>query len=88
MLELPEFPTIKDASVGTLKLGNSLDKRLPSMPSGYLNDMSFSNSGQLEAEQLMNEMRIAFGESRAYKKRSEANARAKNRRAQRAAERR
>jgi len=88
MLDLPQFPTIKDASAGTLQLGNTLDKRLPSMPSGDLNDLGFTNYRQLEAEKLMTEMRVVFDISRQQAARSKAIAKARGRQSQRAAERR
>jgi len=88
MLDLPEFPAIKDATTSTLRLENAVASRLPSMPGGATNDLGFTNYRQLEAEQLANEMRSAYAISRQYDRRSRAIARAKNRRAQRAAERR
>ncbi len=88
MLELPELPTIKDATVGTLRLEGTLAKRLPSMPSGELNDLYFTDVRRREAEQYANEMKEAFKISRTSLKRSRALARAKNRRAQKQAERR
>ena len=86
--EMAEMPDIKDATAGTVRLEGTLARRMPSMPSGDLNDLSFSNSRQVEAQELMNEMRIAYGESKQYVNRSRAIAKAKNRQAQRAAERR
>ncbi len=86
--ELAEFPEIKDTTTDTLRLEGTLAKRMPSMPSGDLDDLGFTHSRQVEAQKLMNEMRIAYGESRQYSNRSQAIARAKNRQAQRAAERR
>ncbi len=88
MRDLPELPEIKDATVGTLRLEGTLAKRLPSMPSGELNDLYFTNSRQLEAEKLMNDMRSVYDISRQQKARSKAIAKAKGRQAQRAAERR
>ena len=88
MLELPELPEIKDATVGTLRLEGTLAKRLPGMPSGELEGLSFTNSRQLEAEQLMNDMRYVYDISRKQAQRSRALAKAKNRQAQRQAERR
>jgi len=88
MLDLPQFPTIKDASAGTLQLGNTLDKRLPNMPSGDLNDLGFTNYRQLEAEKLMTEMSVVFDISRQQAARSKAIAKARGRQSQRAAERR
>jgi hypothetical protein len=86
--EMAEMPEIKDATTGTIRLEGTLAKRMPDMSSGDLNTLSFSNSRQLEAQQLMNEMRIAYGESRQYSNRSKAIAKAKGRQAQRQAERR
>ncbi len=88
MLELPELPEIKDATVGTLRLEGTLAKRLPGMPSGELEGLSFTNSRQLEAEQLMNDMRYVYDISRKQQQRSRARAKARGRQAQRAAERR
>lgn len=88
MRDLPELPEIKDATVGTLRLEGTLAKRLPGMPSGELEGLSFTNSKQLEAEQTMNDMRHVFDISRRQTQRSKALAKAKNRQAQRAAERR
>ncbi len=79
MLELPEFPEIKDASVGTLRLEGTLAKRLPSMPSGELNDLAFTDTRRVEAEKMMNDMRAAFDISRQYEKRSKAISKAKSR---------
>ena len=88
MLELPELPEIKDATVETLRLEGTLTKRLPGMPSGELEGLSFTNSRQLEAEQLMNDMRYVYDISRKQQQRSRAIAKAKGRQAQRQAERR
>jgi hypothetical protein len=87
-VEMKEMPEIKDATTGTIRLEGTLDKRLPNMPSGDLNDLSLTNSKQLEAMQYMNEMRISYGESRRSANRSRAIAKAKGRQAQRQAERR
>ena len=86
--DMAEMPELKDATTDTIRLEGTLAKRLPNMPSGDLNDLSFSNSRQVEAQQLMNDMRIAYGESRQYSNRSKAIAKAKGRQAQRQAERR
>jgi hypothetical protein len=88
MRDLPELPDIKDATVGTLRLEGTLAKRLPGMPSGELEGLSFTNSRQLEAEQLMNDMRYVYDISRKQAQRSKALSKAKNRQAQRQAERR
>ena len=87
-VEMKEMPEIKDATTGTIRLEGTLAKRMPNMPSGDLNDLSFTNSKQLEAMQYMNEMRVAHGESRQYANRSRAKAKARGHQTQRAAERR
>ncbi len=88
MPELPEFPEIKDATTGTLRLEGTLAKRLPGMPSGDLKDLGFTDYKREAATQLMNEMRTAFDISRQQAQRSKAIAKARGRQAQRAAERR
>ena len=85
---LPEMAEIKDASTGTLRLEGTLAKRLPNMPSGDLDDLSFSNSKQVEAAKLMNDMRYVYNISRQQASRSRAISKAKGHQAQRAAERR
>ena len=86
--EMAEMPEIKDATTGTIRLEGTLDKRLPDMPSGDLNDLSFSNSRQVEAQQLMNDMRSSYNITRQQSSRSKAIAKARGRQAQRQAERR
>ena len=83
-----ELPEIKDATVGTIRLEGTLAKRMPPMPSGDLDNLSFTNSRQLEAQQLMNEMRNSYSITRKQTAISNAKARARNRQAQRQAERR
>ena len=70
------LPEMKDATVGTLRLEGTLAKRLPPMPSGELQDLSFTNSKQLEAMELMAGIRNAYGISRHYDRRSKAKAKA------------
>ena len=86
--EMAEMPEIKDATAGTIRLEGALAKRLPNMPSGDLNDLSFSNSRQVEAQQLMNDMRSSYNITRQQSSRSKAIAKARGHQAQRAAERR
>tara|TARA_R110002050_G_C8602376_1_gene485698 strand:- start:37 stop:495 length:459 start_codon:yes stop_codon:yes gene_type:complete len=76
---LPEFPDIKDTSVGTLRLEGTLAKRLPSMPSGATGDLSYSDSRRLAAEQMMDDMRVSYAVSNAYKRRGQARAKARAR---------
>ena len=79
--ELLELPEVKDATAETIRLRGTLAKRLPAMPAGnYMNqDLSFTNVKQIEAEQLMNEMRAAYAVSRSYDKRNKAVAKARAR---------
>ena len=86
--ELPELPEIADSSLETIRLKGTLSRRLPSMPSGDLQDLHFTNSRQLEAEKFANDIRASYAISRQYDMRSRARARARNRQSQRAAERR
>ena len=86
--EMAELPEIKDATTGTIRLEGTLARRLPSMPSGDLNNLSFSNSRQIEAQQLMNDIRDSYAITRQQSNRSKAIAKARGRQAQRAAERR
>ena len=94
--ELPSYftqvpapiPVMQDATVGTLRLEGTLLKNLPPMPSGALNDLSFTNSRQIEAAELMNDLRAAYQITRMQEKRSKAIAKARGRQTQRAAERR
>ena len=83
-----ELPAMKDASVGTVRLEGTLAKRMPSMPSGELNDLSFTNSRQLEAAELMRDMKYVYDISRKQTSESNKRAKAKGRAAQRQAERR
>ena len=78
LLALPEF---QDATTETIRLRGTLAKRLPAMPAGdYINqDLSFTNVKQIEAQQLMNEMRYAYDISRSYDKRNKAVAKARAR---------
>jgi len=86
--EMAEMPKIKDATTGTIRLEGTLAKRMPNMPSGDLDNLSFSNSKQVEAQQLMNDMRYSYAITRQQTNRSKAIAKARGRQAQRQAERR
>ena len=85
--EMAEMPEIKDTTAGTIRLEGTLAKRMPNMPSGDLNNLSFSNSRQLEAQQLMNDMRNSYAISRDQTNRSKALAKARGRQAQKQVER-
>ena len=79
MLEIAELPIIEDATVGTLRLAGTLDKRLPSMPGGSFNDLAFSDARRLAAEQYANDMRASYDVSRVYDQRNRAVAKARAR---------
>ena len=79
-----DLPEMKDATVGTLRLAGTLDKRLPSMPSGELDNLSFTNSRQEEAAKLMQDMSVSYAVSNSYKRRGEARAKAQAQRNDRA----
>jgi len=85
--ELPEMAEIKDASTGTLRLEGTLAKRLPGMPSGDLDNLAFTNNRQIEAAELMNDMRYVYDISRQQSARSKAIAKARGRQAQKQSER-
>jgi len=76
---LPEFPDIKDTSIGTLRLEGTLEKRLPSMPSGDSGNLSYTDSRRLDAEKMMDDMRVSYAVSNSYKRRGEARAKARAR---------
>ena len=78
---LPEMPELVDAKTTGLRLQGTLAKALP----GIKQAGSMTNVRQMEAEQYANKIRAAFDISRAYDKRSQAIARAKNRMMERAA---
>ena len=80
---LPDLPEMKDAAAQTIRLAGTLEKRLPPMPSGDLNNLSFSNAKQIEAQELMDDIRVSYAVSNSYKKRGEARAKAKNRQQER-----
>ena len=83
-----ELPEMKDASAGTMRLEGTLAKRLPAMPSGELDDLSFTNSRQIEAAELMRDMKYVYGISRQQESDNNIRARARGLAAQRQAERR
>ena len=80
---LAELPEIADARTTGLRLQGTLAKALPPMADVG----SMTNVREMEAAELARDMGIAFGESKAYQRRSQAITRAKNRRAQTIAER-
>ena len=79
--ELAELPQIVDANVTGLRLQGTLAKALP----GITEAGSMTNVRQIEAEEYARDIGAAYDISRAYEKRSQAIARAKNRQQERAA---
>lgn len=83
---LPEIPAMKAAGVNALKAQLYGGMRLPGMAGRQPMDMS--GMRRQEAEQLANDMRMAYAFTRQQNKVSKARARAKDRAMQRMAERR
>ena len=81
--ELAELPIINDARTSGLRLQGTLAKALPGIPEAG----SMTRERQREVEKYARDVGITFGESKAYERRSQAIARAKNRKAQTIAER-
>ena len=84
--ELPDTPDlgIKGTSKAALRASDAVAKRLPAMAGAA----SMTNEAAREAEEYAKAMKIAFDISKMQNKRSRAIAKAKDRRAQRIAERR
>ena len=77
--QLAELPEIIDARTNGLRLQGTSAKALP----GITEAGSMTNVRQMEAAEFARDIGIAFGESKAYQKRSQAIARAKNRQMER-----
>ena len=82
LVPLPELPQIPAGSVNSVRLQSALTQRLPAVNEV----MRYSNSRMLEAEQLADEMRIAFAISRGLNDRSKKISKAKDRAQQRIAQ--
>ena len=78
---LPEMPEMVDAKTKGLRLQGTLAKALP----GMANAGSMTNVRQMEAEEYARDIGASFNISKAQQRRSQAIARAKNRRMERAA---
>ena len=78
---LPEMPEMVDAKTKGLRLQGTLAKALPPMK----NAGSMTNVRQIEAEEYARDIGASFSISKAQQKRSQAIARAKNRRMEKAA---
>ena len=81
--ELAELPEIIDARTTGLRLQGTAAKALP----GMADVGSMTNVREMEAMEFARDIGLAFSESKAYENRSQAIAKAKNRRAQAIAER-
>lgn len=81
---IPEIPDLPDTSLPSLKAVGR--PRMGALPG--ITDVKFTDSRAREAEEYANDMRAAFAYSKSANKRSSAIAKAKNRQAQKAAERR
>ena len=86
--ELPEYAVMKDASASALGRRNTIVKRLPAMPGGEMGDLSYTNYGAEEAALRNYAIGVAAEERKFAEKRSRAISRAKDRQAQRIAEKR
>ena len=73
--ELKELPVIEDTSIAGIRLQGRTPKALPSMPAFD----SGTDARARAAEQLANEMRVAYSVTKEYNKRSAARAKANNR---------
>ena len=78
---LPEMPELVDAKTKGLRLQGTLAKALP----GMANAGSMTNVRQMEAEEYARDIGVSFSISKSQQRRSQAIARAKNRRMERAA---
>ena len=79
---------MKDASTSALGRRNTLVKSLPAMPASEMGDLSYTNYGAEQAALQNYALGVAGAERKTAEKRSRAISRAKNRQAQRIAEKR
>ena len=86
--ELPEYAKMVDASPAALGRRNTLVKRIPAMPGGEMGDLSYTNYAAEQAALQSQAIGIAAAERKFAEKRSKAISRAKDRQAQRIAEKR
>ena len=83
---IPELPGLPEFQSVGVPDSRSLNTRMLAMPG--MSRVQFTDARQREAAELANKMRAAYYYTKADNKRSRAVAKAKNRRAQRIAERR
>ena len=79
---------MKDASSSALGRRNTLVKTLPAMPASEMGDLSYTNFAAEQAQLTAYAMGVAGAERKFAEKRSKAISRAKDRQAQRIAEKR
>ena len=84
--ELAELPEIVDASPTGLRIQGTLAKRLPPMPGGKLQDLYGTDYRQIQQLETARATGIANEINKAYLKRNEAIAKAKNFQATKAAD--
>ena len=83
--ELEELPEMQDAGIENIRKQGTLLARKPGISDLSTDELSYGPSSRsLEAAQLMDDLRVSYAVSNAYKKRGEAVARARNRQATRA----
>ncbi len=82
-IEFPKLPELVPTSINSVRLESALTKRMPQMQSLG----SYGNARQLEAEQYARDMGVVHEITRNQVKRSQKISKAKNRAAQRIAER-
>lgn len=78
---LPEIRNVSDMDLGSMNLNNPRDLTYRA------SKLSMSSADNQEFAEMLQAMRMAYAETNAYRKRSEAIARAKDRQMQRAVER-
>ena len=84
--ELADLPEIKDTATKGLRLQGTLSKRLPSMPGGSLQDLYGTDYRAIQQLKEARAIGIANEINKAYLKRNEAIAKAKNYQATKATE--
>ena len=84
--ELNELPEISEAGVDSVRLQGTLAKRLPSMPGGSLQDLYGTDYRAIAQAEEARDIGIANEINKAYLKRNEAIAKARNYAASKAAE--
>ena len=77
--ELAGLPEYRDAGLDNIRLQGTLVTRMPAMAQASLEGLSSMNPREMEALQLMADLRAAYGVSRSYDRRNRAVAKARAR---------